>query len=244
MATRTDTNMSRLAAQEGDAISIHCLAGPDTLAIQNDMINAQTLSSGDPAGDAYTTTAPMTDVQNAAAGGHSCHHLLHNDGDDEQAGDDEPNVTRLGTSVPKSIALRLYTSHFLSTWNSRLFEFGAALFLTSVFPGTLLPVSVYSLVRNAGYIMFAQPLGNWINEGNRLNIIRTSIVGQRVPVAASCALLLVLELKGSDLGYRKDDGIFAVIVLLAVMEKLASTLNSISVERDWVSGAYVLLGAD
>lgn len=181
----------------------------------------------------YTTTAQMADAQ-GAIGVTAGHHLLHQlqEGDDEDA---DVQRTGTGTEVPKSIAFRLYTSHFLSTWNSRLFEFGAALFLTSVFPGTLLPVSVYSLVRNAGYIIFAQPLGNWINKGNRLNIIRTSIVGQRVPVAASCALLLVLELKGSALGYRKDDGIFAVIVLLAVAEKLCSTMNTISVERDWVS---------
>ncbi|KAG6834293.1 hypothetical protein H0H93_010645, partial [Arthromyces matolae] len=39
----------------------------------------------------------------------------------------------------------LYTSHFLSTWNSRMFEFGAILFLTSIFTGTLLPTSLYAL---------------------------------------------------------------------------------------------------
>lgn len=181
----------------------------------------------------YTTTGrgAMTDGE-AAVSMTVGHHLLHRheDGDNDEAG-----VTSIGTEVPYSIAFRLYASHFLSTWNSRLFEFGAALFLTSVFPGTLLPVSIYSLVRNAGYIVFAHPLGEWINKGNRLNIVRTSIVGQRIPVAASCALLLVLELKESTLGYRKDNGIFAVIVLLAVVEKLCSTLNTISVERDWVS---------
>lgn len=163
---------------------------------------------------------PSMEGLDAAAGVTSGHHLLHQ----AEPGEDETNVQ--GTSeVPRSIAFRLYTSHFLSTWNSRLFEFGAALFLTSVFPGTLLPVSVYSLVRNAGYILFAQPLGAWINTGNRRDVIRTSIVGQRVPVAVSCALLLVLERKESALGYRREDGIFAVIVLLAVVEKLCSTVG-------------------
>lgn len=162
-------------------------------------------------------------------------HLLHQQPDDagEHPNDDDVPTTG-GPGVPRSTAFRLYTSHFLSTWNSRLFEFGAALFLTSIFPGTLLPVSVYSLVRNAGYILFAQPIGNWINKGNRLNIIRTSIVGQRVSVATSCALLLVLELKGGDLGHRNDNGIFAAVAILAVAEKLCSTMNTISVERDWV----------
>lgn len=197
----------------------------------------------------YTTTittttnpAAMADAD-AAAALTVGHHLLYVEQpeDEDEHGEDQPNVTGLGTDVPRSIAYRLYTSHFLSTWNSRVFEFGAALFLTSVFPGTLLPVSIYSLVRNAGYILFAQPLGAWINEGNRLDIIRTSIIGQRVPVAVSCGLLLVLEMKGGTqrLGFRRDDAIFAMIVLLAVVEKLCSTMNTISVERDWVGPYFI-----
>lgn len=173
------------------------------------------------------TTNSITQV-NATPG----HHLLHEGGDGD---DDDPAV--IPNNVPRSLALRLYVSHFLSTWNSRVFEFGAALFLTSIFPGTLLPVSIYSLVRNAGYIIFAQPVGNWINRGNRLSLIRASIIGQRVPVAASCALLLVLLLKGDELGSSKNTGVFAVVVFLSVVEKLSATMNLISVERDWVSGA-------
>lgn len=143
------------------------------------------------------------------------------------------------SAVPRAIAFRLYTSHFLSTWNSRVFEFGAALFLTDLFPGTLLPVSIYCLLRSAGCILFAQPLGRWMNRGNRLSIIRTSIVGQRVPVAVSCALLIVLEMRKDESGGRENNAIFAVIVLLAVVEKLCSILNTISVERDWVSPGLV-----
>lgn len=152
--------------------------------------------------------------------------LRHQSGQSES----EPSVN--STGVPTSLALRLYVSHFLSTWNSRVFEFGAALFLASIFPGTLLPVSIYSLVRNAGYIVFAQPVGTWINTGNRLNVVRASIVGQRVPVAASCALFLTLLWRPDTPG--TGDGIFIMIIFLAVVEKLCSTMNLISVERDWV----------
>jgi iron-regulated transporter 1 len=179
-------------------------------------------------GDTQRPSTAPTAVNIAAVNATPGHHLL-NEGDDN-----DPAV--IPRSVPRSLGLRLYTSHFLSTWNSRVFEFGAALFLTSIFPGTLLPVSIYSLVRNAGYIIFAQPVGNWINKGNRLNLIRASIIGQRVPVAASCALLLVLLLKKDELGSRKNSGVFAVIVFLAVIEKLSATMNLISVERDWVGG--------
>lgn len=239
------THSSPKVAKEDSMNGLHDGLAPNQAAVADKPADAA------PA-PASTSAAPppMTDAQNSQAEGITAgHHLLHKPVENNGSDDLERATTVAGSSnnigggdgggspteVPNSIAFRLYTSHFLSTWNSRLFEFGAALFLTSIFPGTLLPVSVYSLVRNAGYIIFAQPLGAWINKGNRLNIIRTSIVAQRLPVAASCALLLVLELKGGTLGYRRDDGIFAVIVLLAVVEKLASTMNTISVERDWVS---------
>lgn len=178
----------------------------------------------------YRNTESRADeIQETSVAASTGQGLLHRQ---PEYADIEPTV--IATGVPKHLALRLYLSHFLSTWNSRVFEFGAALFLASIFPATLLPVSIYSLVRNAGYIIFAQPVGTWIERGNRLSVIRASIVGQRVPVAASCALFLVLLLKSEVLEPAKKHGIFVAIVFLAVVEKLCSTMNMISVERDWV----------
>lgn len=215
-----DLEIARVPTSSGSASTARKPDAPDAA--------AEATPGPESAQDPMTapTTTNITEL-NATPG----HHLLHGGGGDE---DDDPAV--IPNSVPRALALRLYVSHFLSTWNSRVFEFGAALFLTSIFPGTLLPVSIYSLVRNAGYIIFAQPVGNWINRGNRLSLIRASIIGQRVPVAASCALLLVLLLKGDELGSRKNAGVFAVIVFLSVVEKLSATMNLISVERDWVGG--------
>jgi hypothetical protein len=72
----------------------------------------------------------------------------------------------------------LYLSHFLSTWNSRFFEFGAILFLAGIFPGTLLPASVYALVRTASAIVLAPLIGRFIDNGDRLKVVRTSIGNQ------------------------------------------------------------------
>lgn len=199
-------------------------AGSADTAIVTAGTDATTAAPG-PMDAARPSSAP-TAMSIAAVNATPGHNLL-NEGDGK-----DPAV--IPNSVPRSLGFRLYVSHFLSTWNSRVFEFGAALFLTSIFPGTLLPVSIYSLVRNAGYIIFAQPVGNWINKGNRLHLIRASIIGQRIPVAASCALLLVLLLKKDELGSRKNTGVFAVVVFLSVVEKLSATMNLISVERDWV----------
>ena len=69
----------------------------------------------------------------------------------------------------------LYVSHFLSTWNVRGFEFGAVLFLATIFPGTLLPMSVYAFIRAASAIVFSPMVGRYIDRENRLQVVRTSI---------------------------------------------------------------------
>lgn len=69
----------------------------------------------------------------------------------------------------------LYISHFLSTWNSRVFEFGAFLFLAKIYPQTLLPASVYALARNAAAAIASPWLGPYIDRANRLHAVRVSI---------------------------------------------------------------------
>lgn len=75
----------------------------------------------------------------------------------------------------KRVLLRLYTSHFLSTWNSRMFEFGAVVFLASIFPGTLLYASVYALIRSLFAVLFSSWLGSVVDRLDRLSAIRHSI---------------------------------------------------------------------
>ena len=82
-----------------------------------------------------------------------------------------------------SIARRLYISHFLSTWNSRVFEFGSVLYLASIFPNTLLPMSVYALARGASAIVFSQDIGSYIDTRDRLRVVRVSIGGFFLEVA-------------------------------------------------------------
>ncbi|KAJ4858403.1 ferroportin1 (FPN1) domain-containing protein [Trichoderma breve] len=135
--------------------------------------------------------------------------------------------------VSASVARRLYVSHFLSTWNSRLFEFGAVLYLAAVFPGTLLPMSLYALVRGLSAIVFAPAVGWYIDTGNRLQVVRVSIVFQRIVVAASCAVFYVLA---ADIPLTSSirAGLLAIVTFFACVEKLCSILNLVSVEKDWV----------
>lgn len=89
---------------------------------------------------------------------------------------DLDNVSTTITHTPKSsIHRHLYISHFLSAWNSRVFEFGAVLYLTYIFPGTLRPVSVYAFARSVSAILFSHAVGRYIDSRNRLLVARLSI---------------------------------------------------------------------
>ncbi|KAL4974719.1 Ferroporti-1 [Aspergillus desertorum] len=138
--------------------------------------------------------------------------------------------TRSSSPASNRVLLRLYTSHLLSTWNSRMFEFGAVVFLASIFPGTLLYASVYALVRSLFAVLFSTWLGSLVDRMDRLSAIRQSIIWQRIPVAVSCVCLgLLLRSPPVHLSWM----LFIALVLLAGIEKLAATVNTVSVERDW-----------
>ena len=139
------------------------------------------------------------------------------------------------SDLPKQAGIkrRLYISHFLSTWNSRVFEFGAVLFLARIFPGTLLPPSVYALMRAASAICFAPAVGRCVDRLDRLKTVRLSIIGQRGAVVLSCLCFWALSTNAPGfLGLRP--ALLAILVLLACMEKLCSIMNLIAIERDWV----------
>jgi iron-regulated transporter 1 len=129
--------------------------------------------------------------------------------------------------------LKLYVSHALSTWNSRTFEFGAVLFLAIAVPNTLLYSSGYAFFRALSAVLLSSKIGSLLDRANRLSAIRLSIVLQRVPVALSCLLFLLL-LRSPDRASPWFLAILACTTVLACVEKLAAVANTVAVERDWV----------
>jgi len=136
--------------------------------------------------------------------------------------------------VPARIVRRLYVSHFLSTWNSRVFEFGAVLYLATIFPGTLLPMSVYAFTRGLSAIVFAPAVGQYIDSSNRLQVVRVSIVVQRLVVAGSCVIFFLMA-RNVYMGPGEHQGMMALLAFFACLEKLCSIMNLVAVEKDWVA---------
>ncbi|KAK4446081.1 Ferroporti-1 [Podospora aff. communis PSN243] len=144
-----------------------------------------------------------------------------------------PPPPTLSPPIPPNLPLRLYTSHLLSTWNSRVFEFGAVLFLASIYSDTLLPMSLYALVRSASAVVFARVVGRWIDEGERLGVVRGSILAQRCAVGGSCVGFWGM-VKMGGMGMKGRWWLLGVVVVLACVEKLGAVVNLVAVERDWV----------
>ncbi|KAL5117258.1 hypothetical protein ACEQ8H_004817 [Pleosporales sp. CAS-2024a] len=134
----------------------------------------------------------------------------------------------------KPLLYRLYTSHTLSTWNSRTFEFGAVIFLAAIFPGTLFFASCYALFRSLSAAVLASWIGSRVDRQNRLDVVRQSIVWQRLSVAGSCLVLLAMLSSGANERGLVTYALFTASVVLACVEKLAYVANTVAVERDWI----------
>ncbi|KAI1091948.1 Ferroporti-1 [Rostrohypoxylon terebratum] len=160
--------------------------------------------------------------------------LLNND-DEGRQDDNTPEHT-----IPRRIASKLYVSHFLSTWNSRVFEFGAVIYLAAIYPGTLLPMSTYALARGLSAMLLATAVGQYIDTGDRLQVVRVSIVFQRLVVAMSCVVFYIMALH-EELDGKTKAGMLVFLSFLACVEKLCSIMNFVSVEKDWV---VVVAGED
>ena len=88
----------------------------------------------------------------------------------------DPTTGQRVNKSPNALLYRLYLSHTLSTWNARTFEFGAVIFLASIFPGTLFYASCYALFRSAAAAALSSTVGGLVDSKNRLYVVRQSIV--------------------------------------------------------------------
>ncbi|KAK6352968.1 hypothetical protein TWF696_004958 [Orbilia brochopaga] len=132
----------------------------------------------------------------------------------------------------------LYLSHFLSTWNTRTYQFAAVIFTVEAFPNTLLSASISGIAQCIFAIILSQSVGTWVDRTpSRLKALRTTILVQRLAVLAACTFWAIL-LWSNDSGARESLAakwtILSVIVVLSGIERLAAGGNTAVMERDWV----------
>ncbi|MCJ1286286.1 hypothetical protein MMC26_005631 [Xylographa opegraphella] len=155
-------------------------------------------------------------------------------------------------TLTRSDAWSLYVSHALSTWNARSYEFAAILFTAAAFPNTLLASSVRGLCNTIAALCLSSWIGIQIDESHsRLHTLLLTISTNRASVILACFgwyLLLrlgsptspssSLELTASRPATSPEHvlswWLFALVIVLGILEKLSGIGNMICMERDWV----------
>ncbi|KAG0649553.1 Iron-regulated transporter 1 [Hyphodiscus hymeniophilus] len=153
--------------------------------------------------------------------------------------------------MTRSQALNLYTTHFLSTWNVRSYEFAAIIFTAAAYPDTLVAASIRGIMRAVASICFSSAVGRWVDQNpNRLKTLLSTITVNRSSVIAASAMWFFVV--GSNTGNNQNQAtgpgstvnegllngsLFALILLLGILENLSASGNMLSMERDWVVAA-------
>ncbi|KAK7951494.1 uncharacterized protein PG986_007222 [Apiospora aurea] len=156
------------------------------------------------------------------------------DGHDRRRRPAEQPPSTSTPSLTSAQATRLYVSHAFSTWNARGYEFAAILFTAAAYPDTLVAAALrkgdklicsYSMIiLYLAMILLSSSIRGWVqNAPDRLRTLLTTIAVSRT------STVFVLP---------KDDGLkhvlFVVAVAFGIIERLSSSGNLISMERDWV----------
>lgn len=165
--------------------------------------------------------------------------LLNSQEDEESYGaasssnDPVNDRVKLSSDLKNLIKSRLYVSHFLCAWNSRVYEFGIVLFIINLYPGTLFPSSLFAFCSSLSGIVLSNFVTNLVNHGARLKIIKDTIFIQRSFAVISASMLLII------FQFFKDNELLKrlcliVVIICGVVEKLCTIANKISISRDWV----------
>lgn len=126
----------------------------------------------------------------------------------------------------------LYVSYMFAAFGDRMWEFASLIFLMQVFPKTLFWASLFGLMETLAAIVSGPWIGRLVDRMPRLQVVRGSILGQNVSIAFACVVFFfIFEPKTNDVYLYSG---YAVITLTAMIAKISSSINKISIHKDWV----------
>ncbi|CCH46176.1 Solute carrier family 40 member 1 [Wickerhamomyces ciferrii] len=139
----------------------------------------------------------------------------------------------LSPELKSLIKKRLYISHFLYVWNSRMYEFGIGLFIINLFPGTLFPSSLFAFCSSLSGILLTPFVTKLANHGERLKFIKETIFIQRsFAILSSLVLLIVFQFFDNHKIFKRS--CLAIVIICGIVERLTTIANKISISRDWI----------
>ncbi|KAF0720822.1 Aste57867_17 [Aphanomyces stellatus] len=155
--------------------------------------------------------------------------------------DERSNLLPTTSSLAESARLPvyMYSSHFLSSWGDRMWQFAMPLLFMEIFVDTLLPSALFSLIVYIVGVLTVPIVGAWIDHTNRLRVMQISIV-----VENGCIVLSTISL-GSILYVLDQDpttshwsgamlALFGVTVVAGAIGQAYTDAQTLSIQQDWV----------
>ncbi|KAN0006891.1 hypothetical protein ACTFIU_005084 [Dictyostelium citrinum] len=180
--------------------------------------------------------------------------IITNGGDDDDDDNDQENDYNNGSLIklPKKYEISfsnfIMISHLITRMGDKSWAFIIPLFLITLSPNSLIPVSVFGLSQYLFRLLFGPTIGKMTDRYKKVQIIKLGIFSQAFAIGLSCIVLFILfkhvgvidnssiesstsptTLFSSDLSIF----LFIILLLLSSIHSLATQMMDISVERKW-----------
>ncbi|ORY44922.1 hypothetical protein BCR33DRAFT_697593 [Rhizoclosmatium globosum] len=129
----------------------------------------------------------------------------------------------------------LATSYFFTTWATRMDEWVAAIMIATIYPQSLLQISIYSFFLTITSIVCGAYVGEWAasSSRSRLATLRSSVIVQKLAIATSAVLLWLSYYYFPDVNSFAKTALFCAVIVSGSMLRLANRASTIAVEKDW-----------
>ena len=136
-----------------------------------------------------------------------------------------------------STSVVLCASHVITKFGSKGWEFATPLLLLHFSPdGGLIAPTLFGLVVFVLKFLFGPMVGLWMDQTQRLRVIRTGVALQTAGVFAALAVYALLCSLQSSGGLAPSLlwALIGLMIVCGVIEALGALISSVAVKRDWV----------
>lgn len=140
---------------------------------------------------------------------------------------------------------QLYCTHVLQRFGDRMWAFAVPVLMVNIWPQTLLPAALFQFAMYLVAFFLMAPIGIWIDQSDRMIVMKTAVIGQTGFIIANCVLVwFLLETVPETQELVWNIGLAFTFTLILITASVAEGLGNaatISIERDWV---IVIAGTD
>ena len=132
----------------------------------------------------------------------------------------------------------LYISHFVSTFDDRLWQFAVPIMLMDVWKETLFPAAAVTFTTNIVTCIVMPYVGAWSDSQDRMKVLGISIFGESCSIIIAAFLLYCVAAVSEDPDYPvwtlTETVLFTLLCLANAATEISMRIGQQSLEKDWV----------